>query len=184
MSFDKTKFEAFVASIGLKNFNAEELLVGRYRKDNGPPPIGMWHNIVPTVVVLDALRDEFGASIKIISGYRTEAYNDPAKNKGRAPLSQHQAFTAIDFQVSGVKPEAVKARLREWENHRWFYSALSFERKAVRISKGNIPFGELPRKWGAGPLGCWFTFRGYVKAYGLSFTHLDTRGITGASPGE
>jgi len=184
MSFDKTKFEAFVASIGLKNFNADELLVGRYRKDNGPPPITMWHNIVPTIVVLDALRDELGASITLISGYRTEAYNDPEKNKGRAPLSQHQAFTALDFKVSGVKPETVKAKLRAWENDRWFYSALAFERKAVRISKGNIPFGELPRKWSAGVFGCWFTFRGYVKAYDLSFTHLDTRGITGSTPGE
>lgn len=146
MSFDKTKFEAFVASIGLKHFNADELLVGRYRKDNGPPPIGMWHNIVPTIVVLDALRDEFGASIKIISAYRTEAYNDPEKNKGRAPLSQHQAFTALDFQVSGVKPDTVKARLKSRENDRWFYSALAFERKAVKISRGNSPLGELPRK--------------------------------------
>lgn len=184
MAFDKAAFESFVTSIGLKHFNADELLVGRYRKNNGPPPLTLWHNIVPTIIVLDALRDEFGASIKIISAYRTEAYNDPANNKGRAPLSQHQAFTAIDFQVSGVKPETVKAKLKAWENDRWFYSALSFQRKAAKISIGNIPFGELPRKFDLGVLGCWFVFRGYVKAYGLSFTHLDTRGITGSTPGE
>ncbi len=184
MSFNAAKFDAFVESIGLKNFNASELLVGRYRKDNGPPPMTIWDNIVPTIVVLDALRDEFNSSINIISCYRTEAYNDPAKNAGRARLSQHQAFTAIDFKVAGVKPETVKAKLKSWENDRWFYSAYAFERKAVKISYGNIPFGELPRKWSAGAFGCWFVFKGYVKSYGLSFTHLDTRGITGSNSGE
>lgn len=184
MSFDKSKFEAFVGSIGLKHFTADELLVGRYQPKNGPPPLCMWHNIVPTIVVLDALREELGASIKLISGYRTEAWNDPANNPGRAKLSQHQAFSALDFKVTGVPPATVKAVLKSWENDRWFWSALDFERKPVRISAGNIPFGELPRKFSTGLFGCWFVFRGYIKAYGTSFTHLDTRGITGSTPGE
>ena len=181
MSFNKAKFEAFVSSIGLKHFNASELLVGRYRDKNGPPPERLWHNLVPTIIVLDALREELGGSIKLISAYRTEAYNDPALNAGRARLSQHQAFTAIDFQVSGFSPDSVRAKLREWENSRWFYSSLNFVRFQENISYGRIPFGPLPVKLGASLIGCWFTFAGFIKAYGTSFTHLDTRGVTSQS---
>lgn len=181
MAFDQAGFEAFVASIGLRHFNATELLVGRYRDKNGPPPAAIWHNIVPTIVVLDALREEYGSSMKLVSVYRTEAYNDPAKNPGRARLSQHQAFTAIDFQVSGVKPVDVKAKLQSWQDTKWFYSGLRFVRKQVKISAGKIPFGELPVNLGLGPIGAWFIFRGFIKAYDSSFTHLDTRGITSSS---
>lgn len=177
MSFNPTKFEAFVGSLGLRNFNHKELLVGRYLAKNGPPPERLWHNIVPTMVVLDALRDEFGKPMKLISIYRTEAYNDPAANPGRARFSQHQAFTAVDFSISGVKPEATAAKLQEWETVKWFHSSFAFERKAERISAGLVPFGELPRKFSLGALGCWFTFRGFIKPYGLSFTHFDTRGM-------
>ncbi len=178
MAFSKTAFEAFVDDIGLTHFNANELLVGRYQPDNGPPPPAIWHNIVPTILILDFLRKHTGCGIKLISAYRTEAYNDPAKNPGRAPLSQHQAFTAIDFRVTGMKPDKVVPILKGWENSEWFYSALDFQRKPVKVSKGNIPFGEMPRKFSAGAFGCWFTFRGFVKPYmKQNFTHLDTRGM-------
>lgn len=30
-------------------------MAGRRRKDNGPPPMNTWHNIVPAIVVPDAL---------------------------------------------------------------------------------------------------------------------------------
>jgi hypothetical protein len=182
MAFNKALFEEFVASLGLNYFNANELLVGRYQPDNGPPPLTIWHNIVPTILILDHLREYTGCGIKLISAYRTEAYNDPAKNKGRAPKSQHQAFTAIDFRVTGMKPDKVVPILRGWENSEWFWSPIDFQRKPVKISIGTIPFGEMPRKVSAGILGCWFTFRGFVKPYmKQNFTHLDTRGLL---PGE
>ena len=183
MSFDAAKFEAFVGSLGLKHFNHKELLTRTNYAKNSPPPAKLWHNIAPTILVLDALREEVGKPIKLISGYRTEAYNDYKNHDGRAPLSQHQAFTAIDFSVSGMKPDDVKALLRKWENDRWFYSPLDFQRTAERLSIGAIPFGESPRKFSLGKLGCWFTFRGYIKAYGVSFTHLDTRGMTATTSG-
>ena len=113
MAFSKTQFEAFVDSLGLNYFSAKELLVGRYQADNGPPPVTIWHNIVPTILIIDHLREYTGCGIKLISAYRTEAYNDPAKNPGRAPLSQHQAFTAIDFRVTGMKPDKVVPILQE-----------------------------------------------------------------------
>jgi len=178
MAFSKTQFEAFVDGLGLNHFNTDELLVGRYRPSNGPPPLTLWHNIVPTILIIDHLREHTGCGIKLISAYRTEAYNDPRNNPGRAPLSQHQAFSAIDFRVTGMKPDKVVPILKRWENSEWFWSPLDFQRKPVKVSKGNIPFGEMPRKVSAGVLGCWFTFRGFVKPYMKhDFTHLDTRGV-------
>lgn len=102
MSFDAAKFEASVGSLGLKHFNHKELLTRTNYAKNSPPPAKLWHNIAPTILVLDALREEVGKPIKLISVYRTEAYNDYKNHDGRAPLSQHQAFTAIDFSVSGT----------------------------------------------------------------------------------
>lgn len=185
-SFDEPKFAQFIASLGLKHFNYKELLVGRYRPLNTPPPEKLWHNIAPTIAVLDVLRDEFGASIKLISAYRSEDYNDPVKsgNAGRKPGSTHQAFSALDFQVTGVKPDTVKAKLRAWECSKWFFSPIYFNRVTETLSTGKkITMGVLPQQIKAGVIaGCFFQYRGYVKAYGVKFTHFDTRGITTSTP--
>lgn len=181
MSFNRTLFDDFVASLGLRYFNSGELLVGRYRPDNGPPPIKLWHNMAPTITIVDALREELGSSVKIVSAYRTEAYNNNG-NAGRAKLSQHQAFSALDIQTPGHSVEKIAKLLSSWQNSKWFYCPLDFQRKAEKVKAGNIPFGELPRKWGLGPLGVWFTFRGFVKPYpskSSNFVHIDTRGETG-----
>jgi hypothetical protein len=186
MSFSRTLFDDFVASLNLKYFNATELLVGRYREGNGPPPLRLWHNIAPTITIVDARREELGSSVKIISAYRTEAYNNNG-NAGRAKLSQHQAYTALDIQTPGHSVEKVATLLAGWQNTKWFYCPLDFQRKAERVKAGNIPFGELPRKFALGVFGVWFTFRGYIKAYpskSSNFVHIDTRGDLAGSGAE
>ena len=178
MSFNESAFAAHIGRLGLNHFGYKELLVGRYRALNGPPPLRLWDNIVPTILVVDALRSHLGKSIKLISAYRTEAYNDPSKNAGRAPRSQHQAFSALDIRVTGMAPAAVAKILESWQDKEWFWSPVQFQRKAEKVKAGRIPFGELPRKVKAGPLGCFFTVRGFVKPYpGSNFTHIDTRGM-------
>ncbi len=184
-SFNESKFTAFIANINLQHFGAAELLVGRYLADNAPPPEQLWDNIVPTIIVLDALREEYKASIKLISVYRTEAYNDPTKHPGRAGTSTHQAFSAIDFQVAGVQPNNVREKLREWECCKVFWSGYEFKRVDVKLSKEKtIKMGQM---WKMRPAtaywGVEFQFRGYVKSY-ATFTHLDTRGLTPSSPGD
>lgn len=102
MSFNQTLFDGFVALPKLTHFNATELLVGRYRANNGPPPLALWHTIAPTITVVDALRKHLGTTVKIISAYRTEAYNNAAGTK-RAKTSQHMAYTALDSQTQGSR---------------------------------------------------------------------------------
>ena len=61
-------------------------------------------------MVLQTIRDHFGASATITSGYRTPQYN--AKVGGVAQ-SQHCYGTAADFYVKGVSVEAVAAYARK-----------------------------------------------------------------------
>jgi hypothetical protein len=195
MSFDRAAFEARIAKVGLKHISADELLArisakNKFGTKNSPPPQKLWDNIIPTAIILDAVRAHFGKSITLISGYRSEAYNQAAKNKddtngykGRAKTSQHMAFSAFDFRVSSVSCTETAALLQEWENSgKMFYSPVSFERKAHKVDAGNIPFGELPREWRLGPFGVWFSLAGYIHAYpSENFTHVDTRGKTDKS---
>jgi hypothetical protein len=191
VGFDEGKFEGFIQNLCLANSWHKDLLVGRNLKLNTPPPERLWHNIVPTIIVIDALREHYGAPIKIISCYRSEAYNDPVAsgNSGRAQFSTHQAFSACDFKVDGIKPHDVKALLQGWECSKWFWSAISFNRVTETLSANNgnhkIKMGPMPKVHDAGGLpGVEFQFRGYIKSYGTSFTHLDTRGMTPSTPGD
>lgn len=185
-----TEFTARIDGVGLKHFKASELLArtsskNKFGTKNSKPPERLWDNIIPTIIVLDALREELGKSISIQSVYRSEAYNQASDDKtkgytGRAKTSQHMAFTAIDFIVSGMSCTEVEKTLKKWSNDgRIFYSPVMFERKAEKVSAGTIPFGELPRTWKVWPLGVWFSFKGYIHAYpSENFTHIDTRGLT------
>jgi hypothetical protein len=192
MSFDRTAFDARIAQVGLKHISSGELLArisakNKFGTKNSPPPQRLWDNIIPTALVLDELRAHYGKSITLISGYRSEAYNQAAKSKddadgyhGRAKTSQHMAFSAFDFRISGVACTETAALLQQWEDEgKMFYSPVDFARKAEKVDAGNIPFGELPRTWRLGWFGVWFSFAGYIKAYPSdNFTHLDTRGKT------
>lgn len=190
MAFDETAFAAKIDALGLKHFTYKELLArisskNKFGTKNSKPPMRLWDNIIPTIIILDALREELGTSIKLVSVYRSEEYNqassDPTQGyTGRAKTSQHMAFTAIDFTVSGMSCTKVEKILMEWrDTGKMFYSPYKFERKAEKVKAGTIPFGELPRQWHVWPFGVWFSFKGYIHAYpSENFTHVDTRGLT------
>lgn len=56
------------------------------------------------VAVLQNVRDHFGKSVTISSGYRTDSHN---KKCGGASYSQHKYGMAADIKVSGVKAKDV-----------------------------------------------------------------------------
>lgn len=100
-------FVEFVSGLNLRHFKPYELLVmGDRHGDphspchglNMPPPRELWLNIVPTVRILDQLRDRLGAPIRITNAYRSPGYN---KCIGGAKESQHTAFRALDFYAEG-----------------------------------------------------------------------------------
>jgi hypothetical protein len=89
----------------LAHFRPHEFLVMGGQNQSGPakgkntlPPEELWENILPTAKVLDRLRGELGAAIRLSSAYRSPAYN--ALIPGAAGGSTHVQFRATDFSCA------------------------------------------------------------------------------------
>ena len=89
------------------NFEAKELLYrggsngsGACQNLNSDPPEVLWQNAVALTKLLQAIRIEFGAPVRISSCYRSPAYNTCI---GGAARSQHMQFTAADITIADGK---------------------------------------------------------------------------------
>lgn len=104
------QLEQFIDRQGLRHFKGKEFTPFWSKSAKGVknsiPNESLWTNIVPTLIVLDELRERLGTSIRMTSTYRTPAYNHAI---GGEPLSMHQEFRAIDFTCSSGTP-------RDWES--------------------------------------------------------------------
>ena len=87
-------FEKFLKEHAIEFFHAEELLWFPRLRKHILAPRELWENIVPTAKLADAIRREWGGPIRVLSGYRTKAYNVQV---GGAPNSQHLHFRAMDL---------------------------------------------------------------------------------------
>jgi hypothetical protein len=171
MAWDQTAFNKFVSSLELRHFRAYELLINTDRTGNELPPQEIWPNIAATIHLLDLVRAHFHRSVVINSGYRAPEYN---RRVGGAQLSQHQAFTALDFSVAGVSPREVGRLLRTWRDEgKWILVPFLPERVQWEGPAGEIPFKRLPHR--DGDNGPEVKFVGGIGVYN-TFTHLDTRG--------
>lgn len=119
-SAQSTDFESFFAQHVkpvAANFSAAEFLtlgrqnsVGKCAGKNTEPPRALWENCIPLARVLQALREDAGASVVITGMYRSPAYNACV---GGVTRSQHLQFRAADIQVrDGKKPRDWAERLR------------------------------------------------------------------------
>jgi uncharacterized protein YcbK (DUF882 family) len=108
-------FNDWFKAQGFRHFGAGEFTsyFARERKGvkNSPPPQRLWKNIVPTLRIVDELRESLGKRCRILSSYRSPAYN---KAVGGAALSQHVEFNALDIAFDGVSPQLVYDRLLAW----------------------------------------------------------------------
>jgi uncharacterized protein YcbK (DUF882 family) len=129
--FNAQKFRHFSASEFTSYFEKS-----RKGVKNSTPPVILWKNIVPTLRILDDLREEFGNPITILSSYRSPAYN---RAVGGAMLSQHLDFTAIDFSVSEATPQEVFGLLSRWRSHGRFTGGLG-----LYSSKGFVHIDTRP----------------------------------------
>lgn len=124
---DYADFDAFIQSLGLKNFATDEFLIlgGSHGNPgsacagkNTYPPRGLWTNIAKIAPVLDHFRDRLGKPIAITNAYRAPAYNACI---GGAKGSQHMKFTALDFKVSGMAAPDVAQALRWLRDEEGFF---------------------------------------------------------------
>lgn len=109
------EFQELLNKEGIRFFSAEEVFYlggsnGRL-KLNTEPPRELWRNIIPTLKVLDKIREQVGP-LKLVSIYRNAAYN---KAVGGERASYHMRFVAADvypLQVSVSKLHAAAKALR------------------------------------------------------------------------
>ena len=114
--FNAQKFCHFGASEFESYFVAQ-----RRGVTNSVPPQRLWKNIVPTLRIVDDLRESFGKPCTILSSYRSSDYN---KAVGGVGLSQHMEFRALDISFDGVTPQHVYDRLIEWRKAGKFVGGL------------------------------------------------------------
>jgi lysozyme len=104
----KEKFDTWFLSQNFRNFSPDELTWYFSKVRNGVknnyPPEGLWPNIVPTLRVLDLVREHFDRPLNISSTYRALPYN---RTIGSPDGSLHVQFKAADFTVRGISPTAV-----------------------------------------------------------------------------
>ena len=77
-------------------------------RDGSAVPRAYWGNVRALMAELEKIRGVWGRPIVINSGYRTKTYNQQC---GGAKASQHLTANAVDFNVQGVAPSAVYAKL-------------------------------------------------------------------------
>jgi len=76
---------------------------------NSTPPAHLWHRIVPTLRLVEGVRDTFG-STTITSAYRSLGYNTVIRG---SVGSRHMQFDALDFWCASGSPLEWAAYLRE-----------------------------------------------------------------------
>ncbi len=77
---------------------------------NAPPPVHMWHLIVPTIRLLERVREEFGPTV-IVSAYRSPAYNESIEDSAKDSLHMHNK--AVDFKCATGSPRIWAAYLEK-----------------------------------------------------------------------
>lgn len=98
-----------IKKFGIKHFTLEELL----RASNRVPPEKYCDNIIPTLLVADAMREDLGFRIIVPSAFRTPSHNE---FEGGEVWSLHLKFNALDLQADPFTED----RLTEMQN--WLLS--------------------------------------------------------------
>ena len=134
---EKEKYEAFLAGLQLRHFSPREVTSYARATRNGVrnslPPEELWENLVPTLWVLDQLRESIDLPIRLTSLYRSPAYN---KSVGGSSGSFHMKGAAIDFQVDGMSPLQVFNRLNKMRHAGCFTGGLGLYSTFVHIDAG------------------------------------------------
>jgi hypothetical protein len=117
------KFDNWATELELEFFQPHELRflggshylpTGRAAGLNGLPPKGLLTNMERLARAADAIRREFGHPVRILSAYRSAAYNAAV---GGASRSEHMMFRALDLapmrgSVAALHAACVKVRGR------------------------------------------------------------------------
>ena len=118
----------------IRHFSAWEFTHYFERPLNHTPARELWMNIVPTLKVVDLLRDKIDEPIHIWSSYRSEIYN---KKVGGAKYSQHKVFRALDIACYKVEARELFSFLMHWRMQGVFVGGLGKYPTFVHIDTRN-----------------------------------------------
>ncbi|MBN8422685.1 MAG: hypothetical protein J0L73_27495 [Verrucomicrobia bacterium] len=168
-------FAQFIASLNLKHVNLEHVLGTTGKAPNTMPVESLWQNIVPTLVVLDAVVESLGGGkLRVNSTYRNVAYNNVV---GGAKRSQHAAFRAVDFSIDGRTPESIAAAVKSMRGQQ--FAAPLAHLQLTNVVDGlpsPPPLNLSALSLNSTPAGTTtFVYHGGVQDYD-SFVHMDCRG--------
>ncbi len=128
-------FSEYFDRQGFKHFTSKEFTwyfrVSHGNAHNSEPHRSLWKNVVPTVKVLDLLREKLGCPITITSSYRNSVYN--ASCPGAASGSYHQKFMACDIQAATASPSKVHEILCDLREAGHFSGGLGLYRTFVHV---------------------------------------------------
>lgn len=165
-------FAALINGLGLRHFTADEILAPTFNTNagvaNSRPPQNLWQNILPTILVLDEIRDRAGVPISLNSTYRSKTYN--ATLSGAAPKSQHLDFRAIDFHSSRMSPSKL-AKIAQGMRGKSFTMPIA----ALKLVANQAPLFASKLKIKSAKGKTTLEFHGGIQDYN-SFVHIDCRG--------
>lgn len=120
MSADEYEFQKLLNLHNVVYFTAPEIFRPfRIHPLGKTPPVTMWQTIIPTILVLDALRKDLDFPLYINSTYRCEEHN---KAVNGVKNSFHMKFAAIDFTTRNQKRlKILQDRLRQWDKKNDLY---------------------------------------------------------------
>ena len=107
------------------------------------PERRIWTNIIPTLHVLDWLREEMKRPIDVNGCFRSTNYNLAV---GGASRSLHLHFNAIDFNVRGRKPLTVAKKLSEHKEAAFF--GIGLYKNFVHLDTRARVYRPSPARWG------------------------------------
>lgn len=172
----------------------------RVRVSNNVPPLNIWDNIIPTLLVLDEICEELSYDLTIKNSYRSKAYNDgliqvskakrviadrqnaandgtvstmtmSTAESGVSSKSQHMPFRAIDFQGSGGNSASWHDKAKEMRGRRFALPwPISMNNVTIAGATG-IKFVESGLLLTDGD----FEYHGGIAQY-PNFVHIDCRG--------
>jgi len=115
MSADEYEFQKLLNLHKVKFFTAHEVFKPFLTHPKGKtPPVDMWERIIPTLLVLDSLREDLEFPLYINSSYRCLEHNNATP--GSSKTSYHKEFIALD--VTARHPGRTKMaqdRLKRWD---------------------------------------------------------------------